>query len=52
MLDVAGRTGSVREQRLEQIKAAIAAGTYDTPERLSLAVDRMLSSLAQEVTSS
>ena len=52
MLDAASRTGSVREQRLEQIKAAIAAGTYDTPERLSLAVDRMLSSLAQEVSSS
>ena len=48
MLDAASRTTGVREQRLEQIKAAIASGTYETPEKLSLAVERMLSGLAAE----
>jgi len=52
MLDAANRTGGVREQRLEQIKAAIAAGTYDTPEKLSIAVERMLAGLTQEVAGS
>lgn len=42
MLDDASRTQGVREQRLEQIKAAIEAGTYDTPEKLEIALDRML----------
>lgn len=42
MLDDASRTSGVREQRLEQIKAAIEAGTYETPEKLEIALERML----------
>ncbi|HTI51025.1 MAG TPA: flagellar biosynthesis anti-sigma factor FlgM [Planctomycetaceae bacterium] len=42
MLDDASRIPGVREQRLEQIKAAIEAGTYETPEKLQIALDRML----------
>ncbi len=45
MLDDASRTPGVREQRLAQIKAAIEAGTYETPEKLELALNRMLEQL-------
>jgi negative regulator of flagellin synthesis FlgM len=45
MLDDASRIPGVREQRLEQIKAAIDAGTYETPEKLQIALDRMLEQL-------
>jgi len=38
----AGGVAESREARLEQIRAAIADGSYDTPEKLTLAVDRML----------
>jgi anti-sigma28 factor (negative regulator of flagellin synthesis) len=42
MLDDASRTGAMREQRLAQIKSAIEAGTYETPEKLEAAVSRLL----------
>jgi negative regulator of flagellin synthesis FlgM len=45
MLDDASRTPGVREQRLEQIRSAIEAGTYETPEKLQIAIDRMLEQL-------
>ena len=48
MLDDASRTSGVREQRLAQIKAAIDAGTYDTPEKLAIAVNRMLETLKMD----
>ncbi len=32
----------VREDRVATIRAQIAAGTYETPEKLDLAVDRLL----------
>jgi len=48
MLDDASRTPGVREQRLAQIKAAIEAGTYETPEKLELALNRMLDQLNGE----
>lgn len=51
-LDSASRTLGVREQRLEQIKAAIAAGTYETPEKLESAVERLLAGLAAEESTS
>ncbi|MCY2962254.1 MAG: flagellar biosynthesis anti-sigma factor FlgM [Planctomycetota bacterium] len=51
MLDAASRSPGVREQRLEQIRAAIASGTYETPEKLESAVDRLLASLAAEEAS-
>ncbi len=45
MLDDASRTPGIRDQRLAQIKAAIEAGTYETPEKLELAVNRMVEQL-------
>lgn len=42
MLDDASRTPGIREQRLAEIKAAIEAGTYETPEKLELALNRMV----------
>jgi negative regulator of flagellin synthesis FlgM len=45
MLDDASRTPGIREQRLAEIKAAIEAGTYDTPEKLELALARMVEQL-------
>jgi negative regulator of flagellin synthesis FlgM len=45
MLDDASRTPGVREQRLAEIKAAIEAGTYETPEKLELALNRMVEQL-------
>jgi negative regulator of flagellin synthesis FlgM len=45
MLDEASRTGSLREQRLEQIKSAIEAGSYESPEKLEAAVSRMIERL-------
>jgi negative regulator of flagellin synthesis FlgM len=34
--------GAVRHDRIAEIRQQIAAGTYDTPEKMSLAVDRLL----------
>jgi negative regulator of flagellin synthesis FlgM len=45
LLDDASRTPGIREQRLAQIKSAIEAGTYETPEKLELALNRMLEEL-------
>jgi negative regulator of flagellin synthesis FlgM len=45
MLDDASRTPGIRDQRLAQIKAAIEAGTYETPEKLELALNRMVEQL-------
>ena len=42
LLDNLSRTSNLREERLTQIKAAIADGTYDTPEKLDLALGRLL----------
>ena len=46
MMEEMSRTPGVREQRLAQIKAAIEAGTYDTPEKLELALSRMFDQIA------
>ncbi len=48
MLDDASRTPGVREQRLAEIKAAIEAGTYETPEKLELALQRMVEQLKMD----
>jgi hypothetical protein len=36
---------SERDARLAEIRQAIAAGVYETPERLEVAVDRLLDEL-------
>jgi len=43
--DVSSAAPSLRAERLAQIKAAIEDGSYDTPERLEAALDRMFSRL-------
>jgi negative regulator of flagellin synthesis FlgM len=48
MLDDASRTHGIREQRLAEIKAAIEAGTYETPEKLELALNRMVEQLKMD----
>ena len=40
--------GAFRAQRLAQIQQQIADGTYDIPEKLEAAVDRMLERLKDE----
>ncbi len=40
--------GDLRQARLAQIKAAIEAGEYETPEKLEAAVDRLLDKLLEE----
>jgi len=44
----AGATDNVsdiRTDKVDRIKAEIAAGTYETPEKMSLALDRLLSEI-------
>jgi negative regulator of flagellin synthesis FlgM len=41
MLDGISRLPEIRHERVEEIRRQIAEGTYDTPERLELALDRM-----------
>jgi len=48
MLDGISRTPGVREERLSQIKAAIEDGTYDTPEKLDIALSRMIEQALRE----
>src|SRR5262245_9619197 len=48
MLEDASRTPGVREQRLAEIKSAIEAGTYETPEKLQIALERMLEQIGRD----
>lgn len=41
-LDNLSRTSSLRQERLDQIKASIENGTYDTDEKLEAALSRFL----------
>lgn len=42
LLEDASRTPGIREQRLAEIKAAIESGEYETPEKLEIALNRMI----------
>lgn len=48
MMGEASQASGIRQERLAQIKAAIDAGTYDTPEKLEMALSRMLGQIAQD----
>jgi len=48
-LDQLSQTGDIRQERIAQIKAAIADGTYDTDEKLEAAFMRMFSAVEQEL---
>ncbi|MBN1846332.1 MAG: flagellar biosynthesis anti-sigma factor FlgM [Sedimentisphaerales bacterium] len=38
----------IRSEKVEQVRQAIAQGQYDTPEKLSIALDRLLEENGQE----
>ena len=42
LLDTASRSSEIRTERLNQIKAEIEAGAYETPEKLEAALLRLL----------
>lgn len=42
MLDQLGDIPDIRHDRVAALRAQIASGTYETPEKLSLALERML----------
>lgn len=46
MLDELSQSPEVRAERLAQIKAAIEAGTYETPEKLDAALDKLLDEIS------
>jgi negative regulator of flagellin synthesis FlgM len=45
MLDGISRLPEIRHEKVEEVRRQIAAGTYDTPAKLELALDRMLDEL-------
>jgi hypothetical protein len=45
LLEEISRTSEVREERVDEIRRLIAAGIYETPEKLSLAIERLLDDL-------
>jgi len=51
MLDELNQSSEVRAERLAQIKSAIDAGTYDTPEKLEAALSKMLGQVESDLDS-
>jgi negative regulator of flagellin synthesis FlgM len=45
MLDGISGLPEIRHERVEEIRQQIAAGIYETPEKLEMALDRMLDEL-------
>ena len=45
MLDGIGQLPEIRHERVEEIRRQIAAGSYETPEKLELALDRLFDEL-------
>jgi hypothetical protein len=41
-------TSAERQERIDRIRREIAAGEYDTPEKFTLALDRLLRQLESE----
>jgi negative regulator of flagellin synthesis FlgM len=42
LLEKASQSSAVRAERIAQIKSEIEAGTYETPEKLDAALERLL----------
>ena len=42
MVDQVGQIPEIRQERVDQIRAQIAAGTYETDEKLQIAIGRLL----------
>ena len=45
-VQAAGASGDIRLDKVNAIRAAIADGSYETPEKLDLALDRLLERLS------
>jgi anti-sigma28 factor (negative regulator of flagellin synthesis) len=45
MLDEISRSGEVQQSRVDEIRRMIASGVYETPERLAVAIDRLMDDL-------
>ncbi|MFQ5732951.1 MAG: flagellar biosynthesis anti-sigma factor FlgM [Planctomycetaceae bacterium] len=48
LLDELQQDGNVRAERLAQIRAAIEAGEYETPEKLEAALSRLFTEIRAE----
>jgi negative regulator of flagellin synthesis FlgM len=48
MLDRLQSDPQVRAERLAEIRAAIVAGTYETPEKMALAIERLLAEIGHK----
>lgn len=46
MLDSISQIPDIRHERVEEIRQQIATGTYETPEKLEMALDRLLDELS------
>lgn len=45
MLDGISRLPEIRHERVEEVRRQIAAGTYETPEKIEKALDNLLNEL-------
>ena len=45
MLDGISQLPEIRHERVEEIRRQIATGSYETPEKLELALDRLFDEL-------
>lgn len=46
MVDLANQVPGIRQDRVDAIRAQIAAGTYETPDKLDVALNRFLDEVA------
>jgi negative regulator of flagellin synthesis FlgM len=46
MLDGISRLPEIRHEKVEEIRGQIASGVYETPEKLELALDRMIDEMS------
>ncbi len=46
MMGKIGQLPAIRHEMVAQVKAQIDAGTYDSPQKLDIAVDRLIDDLA------
>lgn len=42
LLEEVARSGGVQDSRVDEIRRMIASGVYETPERMAVALDRLL----------
>jgi negative regulator of flagellin synthesis FlgM len=46
MLDGINQLGEIRHERVNEIRAQLAAGVYESPDKLEVALDRLLDELS------